>query len=152
MQDLRTLLADTALHALRAHWDERQMNAAQLEAMNATYPPLAAWNASMTEMFYSPSSPLRAVDRERCLIGILTLTGPPPSLAIHVYMALMEGVTVEEVCHIVALSGNYGGAPRLIDALPAVRRALEALQAVSAEHPTPPRVLRAILDAFRILV
>jgi alkylhydroperoxidase/carboxymuconolactone decarboxylase family protein YurZ len=107
------------------------MGAAMLKTIIEPYPPLGPWNESIAATFYSHDSPLRPADRERCLLAILGMSGAPVSLGIHVYWALMEGVTVEEICHIQTLSACYAGVPALSRTLPAVHETLHILARIA---------------------
>jgi len=81
------------------------------------------------------------------LIAVLTNTGPQLSLAIHVYWGLMEGLTVDEICHTAGLAASYGGVPRLALSLPVIDRVLSQLEQLDG-HLGSERVLQVLLGSF----
>lgn len=132
MQDLRTVLCNEALQKLRQGYDRDAMRAAMLTTTVEPYPPLGAWNEAIAATFYGGASPLAAVDRERCLIMLLAYTGARFSLGVHVYWGLMEGMAVEEVCHVVGLAATYGGVPSLGNSFPVLHAVLQGLAAAAS--------------------
>jgi alkylhydroperoxidase/carboxymuconolactone decarboxylase family protein YurZ len=147
MPDLRSVLTDSRLERLRAAYDPQVMRAAMLHAIVEGFPPLDAWNRAIAGTFYDDPNPLTPRDRERCLIAVLTNTGPQLSLAIHVYWGLMVGLSVEEVCHTAGLAASYAGVPRLAVALPAIQRVLELLDQLDGDMGSQ-HVLQVILGSF----
>lgn len=146
MQDLRTILDSSQLAALREAYDPNAMRAAMLKTIVEPYPPLGPWNESIAATFYAESSPLRAIDRERCLLAILSTQSVPVSLAIHVYWGLMEGIAVEEICHIQTLAACYAGVPALSRSLPTTHETLRVLARISGTEQ------RGSLDVLKVLV
>jgi hypothetical protein len=49
-------------------------------------------------------------DHARCAVAILAACGQRLPLAIHIYVALMNGISPAEIAHILGLAGSYGGA------------------------------------------
>ena len=150
MSEIDKLLDESALRRLRATWDRNAMTQATVSVMNKQYAAFAAWNEAVTDAFYSETSPLRPVDRERCLIALLTVSGPPVSLGLHAYAGLMEGISPTEVVHIVGLAAHYRGITRLSDSFPTLRRTFTILQQKSAEIANPSQAMQAILDEFSV--
>lgn len=132
MGDIRTILSDAHLGALRQGYDRASMTSAMVTAIEGRYPPLAAWNREIERLFYREDSPLAPRDRERCLIALLAQSGPPLSLAVHLYWGLMEGMCADEICHTLTLTACYGGVPRLAEAFPALERVLAVVEASAA--------------------
>jgi alkylhydroperoxidase/carboxymuconolactone decarboxylase family protein YurZ len=146
MQDLTTLLPEATLARLRAGYSHDAMVAANLAAVERVAPQLASWNAAIAAPFYDTKAILKPIDRERCLIALIATSGPPISLAMHVYWGLMEGLGVEEILHILALTGCYGGLPRTMFGIETMHRTLRALAAVDLEeHTDSPAAVRALL-------
>ena len=52
-------------------------------------------------------------DRERCIISLLAARGENFTLGLHIYIALMEGISPEEVANILLLAGIYTGVDNL---------------------------------------
>jgi alkylhydroperoxidase/carboxymuconolactone decarboxylase family protein YurZ len=148
MPELREILDEVQLQQLRAAYDPAVMRAAMLEAIGRTYPPLDEWNRAIAATFYGDDGPIAPRDRERCLIALLTQSGPELSLAIHCYWGLMEGLTVPEVSHTIGLAASYAGVPRLAFGLPLLERVLTRLAAI---EPTggygSARILRLLLES-----
>jgi alkylhydroperoxidase/carboxymuconolactone decarboxylase family protein YurZ len=148
MNKLVNRLSEQRLAQLRAAYDRKVMNAAMLEAIAEGYPALLEWNQAIGSTFYASQQPLAAKDRERCMIALLTQSGPPMSLAIHVYWGLMEGLSVEEICHVAALAACYAGVSRLAVALPVIDRTLGVLAQVLEGQLQSTAVLRVLVDGY----
>lgn len=148
MQELRTIVNDGKLAALRAGYSHEAMLAANLAAIQRVAPQLATWNDSIGATFYGASSPLAPRERERCLIALITNIGPGVCLAMHVYWGLMEGIDVDEMVHLVALAGCYGGLPRATFGMQVIHRTLIALSSLPSAHNTPNDAVGAIVHAY----
>ncbi|HKP64416.1 MAG TPA: carboxymuconolactone decarboxylase family protein [Polyangiales bacterium] len=125
------------------------MSAANSGALRDIYPPLQSWGEEVSATFYDRPGPLTAKDRERCIIALVTLLGATLPLAIHIYWGLMEGLSVEEICHTIGLSGCYGGLPKASHGLLVVERTLALLNRVSEAGPNATAVLEALISEFR---
>src|SRR5262249_51884342 len=66
-------------------------------------------------------------DRERCIIALLAGQGAQYPLSLHIYLAMMLGVTPHEVAHILLLAGVYTGVNRFADGIFVHIRTLAAL-------------------------
>lgn len=149
MQDLRTIVSELTMKALRRGYSHAAMLAANVGAVRRVAPQLSAWNDSIGNTFYGPNSPLAAPDRERCLIALITNTGPGVCLAMHVYWALMEGIEVDEMVHIIGLAGCYGGLQRATFGIDVVHRTLLALSSLpSKDAYAPADAVGAIVSAY----
>jgi alkylhydroperoxidase/carboxymuconolactone decarboxylase family protein YurZ len=97
-----------------------------------------------------PRDALSVRDRERCLIGILAVRDAKYNLAVHIYLALMNEVSPEEVANILLLAGMYGGVSTLTDGLDVEVTTLKFLKAlVDGCLPlTPPNVLVGLRPEF----
>lgn len=135
MQDLRTLLSEERLKALRSGYSQAAMLEADLAAVARVAPQFVAWNQAIAATFYEAQGPLKAVDRERCLIALIVTSGPAISLAMHVYWGLMEGLSIAEITQVIALAGCYGGLPRSMFGIETAHRTLRALAQIPAEGP-----------------
>jgi alkylhydroperoxidase/carboxymuconolactone decarboxylase family protein YurZ len=149
MADLRTRLTTTGLSRLRAAYDPAVMSQGNVAALRDIYPPLSSWGEEVSATFYDRPGPLTAKDRERCLIALVTLLGATLPLAIHVYWGLMEGLSVEEICHTIGLSACYGGLPKASHGLLVVDRTLTLLNRISETSPDARAVLETLLVEFR---
>lgn len=149
MQRLDLLIDPTAIERLRDGFSQDAMRSAMASSLDGMYPGMQPLTAGVEATFYGADSPLSVAQREACLVGLLTLTGPPLSLGIHVYWSVMSGLSVAQVCHIVALGACYGGMPKLALGLPAVAKTLGLLaSAAEAGDVSPPKILARLIDGF----
>ncbi|MDH5673322.1 MAG: carboxymuconolactone decarboxylase family protein [Myxococcales bacterium] len=119
------------LATLRGGYDEAAFTAANRDAMAGLFPALAAYGRGVSESFFEEPSGLPACERERCLIAVLTAIGVPTSLAVHIYWGLMAGLSVQEVCQVISLSGCYSGLARTSQGLLVLRQTLEHLRTLA---------------------
>ena len=132
MRDISSILAPDKLAALRAAYDHDAMIAAEVEAISIVAPQLAGWNQQIGRTFFNTGGSLAPIQRERCLISIIAITGPPVSLCLHIYWGLMEGLSVRDLVDVIGLVGCYGGLPRAAFALETTSRVVAALNKVPA--------------------
>jgi alkylhydroperoxidase/carboxymuconolactone decarboxylase family protein YurZ len=136
MQDLRTLLSDDDLAALRAGFDVAVLSEAASSPFSVLYPPLDSWVKETSATFFDRSR-LAPRDRERCIIVLLTVNGGlPVSLAIHIYWALMEGLSIDEICQTIGLTGAYGGVQRVAFGMTVLQRTLGVLTSCAKASST----------------
>lgn len=148
MNDLTRILDAAAIEALRAAYDSNQLRAANAQAFSETYPPLAPWAQSAAAVFFR-NGPLAPRERELCLLTLLTHRAPGLSLSNHIYWALMEGVSVAEICEAIGLAGCYGGLPTFSAGVLVLQKTLEVLRRVAAQSERDSRaVLAALVHAF----
>jgi alkylhydroperoxidase/carboxymuconolactone decarboxylase family protein YurZ len=147
------------LKALREQYQSSEATAVMSSVLGALYEPSRAYGDAITEAFYGrlpediPSPNRKALsvqDRERCLIALLASRGVEGTLAVHIYLALMEGISVEEIANVMLLVGIYTGVDRLSWALTTYVTTLKTLCAlVDANGPLDARsVLPKITGAF----
>jgi alkylhydroperoxidase/carboxymuconolactone decarboxylase family protein YurZ len=142
--DLRTALNRADLRTLRQAWDAPAMGRAIAASLDGAYPPARPYVDAIAAAFYwagTPTDPdgasaaplLAPVTRELVLIGILGARGARSfDLAVHLYFALMEGASVDQVCATLELGGVYGGLPAFSDGLVVLGRTLSVLTTVAA--------------------
>ncbi len=148
MDDLRTLIDDKSVLALRGAYSSTAMRAAMTGKLHLAYPPMHPWTEGTEATFYATDH-IADRDRERCLIALLTVTGPPLSMAIHIYWGLMEGIDMPEICHVIALAACYGGVPKLAPAFAVLQRLGPLLADLAARDAEPTDVLDALAEDFR---
>lgn len=146
--DVRTILTDDDLIALRAGYSRPTMNAVATQAVAGPYPPVAGLVNFAGSAFYpaDATAPLLApADRERVLLGIFASGRRPPfTLAVHVYWALAEGISVDETCAIVTLAALYGGLDVQTDAMRVVGATLGVLKQQVAAAQTDPKATASL--------
>ena len=126
----------------RYQLSEKYMDAIQEAFYGALPPDDAAW----------PRSLLSVKDRERVLIALLGARAERLFLAIHAYVGLMEGISPDEVAHILFLAGIYGGVSSFTAGIDTVVKVLEVLEALGKTNDPlnmhPVAVLKQIIAAF----
>ncbi len=70
---------------------------------------------------------LHPVCRELVLIALLTSRKEVGTIAIHVYWAIMEGVSPIEIAHVIALTGTYTGIDNYVIGIRAYHQTLAIL-------------------------
>jgi len=149
MQDLRTLLSEDELGTLRAQFDAAVLSEAASTPFSMLYPPLEAWVKETSATFFDRSR-LAPRDRERCIVALLTVNGGlPMSLAIHIYWALMEGLSVGEVCETIGLVGAYGGVQRVAFGMTVLQRTLGVLQRCAQSNAKSANVVSTFIAELK---
>jgi alkylhydroperoxidase/carboxymuconolactone decarboxylase family protein YurZ len=97
-------------------------------------------------------STLSVQDRERCLVAVLACHEGGLPLAIHIHIALMEGVLPQEIAHILLLAGVYGGVDRLTNGLKTALAVLQLLKTTAeGEGPfTATAIVTALSGEFPV--
>jgi alkylhydroperoxidase/carboxymuconolactone decarboxylase family protein YurZ len=143
-QKVSSALSPEALSKLRNTFDRGELEQLFVQVMGGRYDRTVDYVEEVHHLFHSknPSdrrttrSRLSEEDRERCTIAILAAKGEEENLAIHVYIALMIGISPEEIADVIFLAGIYAGVPAVTDGLDVEIRALEALEELV--HPKTP--------------
>jgi len=133
--NVRDVLPLPKLQLLRDRYRREEAIAAVSSILPFVYDKSRDYNAAVTHAFYgdlpsdtrSTREALSVQDRERCLIALLCSRGVPETLAVHIYLGLMEGISVEEVANILMLTGMYTGIDRFVTGLATELTALKAL-------------------------
>lgn len=145
------VLTPEALDVLRGGYRPEAMASATKQALNARYAGGAPFVDTIVDTLYA-GAPIAASDRERCLVALLAARGEGLTLAVHLYWALMEGLPVEEVAHVLVLAGAYMGVPAYANGLLVLERTLKALKPLAAaggDAAMSPAVLQKLLADFR---
>lgn len=150
--DLATVLDDATLAALRAQYSADFMLAASRGAVVGPHPAAAGYVNWVVDYLYDGTR-LKPADRERCLVALLAAktTDASFTLAVHLYWAMMEGLTVDELADVLALAGTYHGMPHYAMGQVTFRKTLDALRGLYARTPTtcdPAAVIGALRSAF----
>jgi alkylhydroperoxidase/carboxymuconolactone decarboxylase family protein YurZ len=141
VQDLRTLLSDDDLAALRAAFDRDAISRAASDPFAVLYPPLDNWVKETSATFFERSE-MAPRDRERCILVMLTINGAMPmSFAIHLYWALMEGLSIDDLCQTITLVAAYGGVPRVAFGMTILQGTLNLLRGCVAAGKTQSSVV-----------
>jgi alkylhydroperoxidase/carboxymuconolactone decarboxylase family protein YurZ len=125
-------------------YDPDDLRAANARAFAETYPPLAPWAETAAAVFFRPGA-LAPRERELCLVTLLSHRAPGVSLSNHIYWALMEGVTVSELCEVIGLAGCYTGLPTYSSGVLVLHRTLHTLNRLAEEPECDSRAALAAL-------
>ncbi len=112
--------------------------------------PVTAYLTAVEKAFYvDEPGPGRLAndDRERVILSLLASQGAVGNLAIHVYLALMEGVGASEIVEVLFLTGIYSGVNRLAQSLKIANVVFLELVAATST-PTVPQLLARIVGQF----
>ena len=147
-------LPDETLAKLRAAYDRALVSAALSARVPLLHPPSADYVRATVRAFYDDGALLSVQNRERCLIALLATEGEDFALALHIYIAVMEGIPPAEVADMLFLVGIYAGAHRFAKGLLVEERTLETLERLVAEGGSLEArvVLPAIAAAFGVTI
>lgn len=150
--DLATALDEATLTALRAQYKPDFMLAASRGAVVGPHPAAAGYVHWVVDYLYDGKR-LKAADRERCLVALLAAktTDSSFTLAVHLYWGMMEGLSVDELADVLALTGAYHGMPHYAMGQVTFRKTLDALRGLFERAPAacdPAAVIGALRVAF----
>jgi alkylhydroperoxidase/carboxymuconolactone decarboxylase family protein YurZ len=136
MGAIATTLTNDQIATLKAGYSTQKM----IDLLSAGMPLLdedtKEYVTSIRDSFYGGSGThMTVLDRERILIAVLASRDGGFNLALHIYIALMEGLMPAEIADVIFLSGIYTGVDRISDGLATELYTLMVLAQVAA----PPR-------------
>ena len=142
-------LSDAALQTLQAAYKVDEMKQLLETFLPKLYLPSKNYSDAINARFYGnlqdDSVPtkyrdaLSVQDVERCVIALLASRGEQPLLAVHIYIALMEGITPAEIGNIILLAGIYSGVGNFTQGILTEIKTLELLNQLATK--TPPKKL-----------
>lgn len=153
-RELTTILARTELTAVISNYNAPAMGQLLSAGLITHYPAISPYLGAIGQELYpefksQPAGPLAAADRERCLVALLASRSRRLELAIHIYLALVNGVGVAELAHICLAAGIYTGIDTVGSAFEVMQKTLETLQAVAqTSTPDPQTVLVGLATAL----
>jgi alkylhydroperoxidase/carboxymuconolactone decarboxylase family protein YurZ len=131
-------LAPADLDQLRGAYKRDDMTKILVETLPKAYVLSTEYVEAIGDLLYSKMLPeqgdpglrsmLSVQDRERCLVAVLASREAGLALAVHIYIALMEEVSPQEIAHILLLAGIYGGIDHLTGGLGTELQVLGALK------------------------
>jgi alkylhydroperoxidase/carboxymuconolactone decarboxylase family protein YurZ len=148
--NISSILTDAQVKALRmAYQPSKDTLLASLKgALPTKYSLAGDYVAAVTSIFYEvhPNA-LSEADRERCIVALLASRDADVNLAIHMYLALMEGVNPSELAHILLLAAVYSGVESFSDGLEVEHSLLTLLarQIANGEPLDGPTILGVLL-------
>lgn len=155
MATVNDILTPVQLTLFRGAYDPDQMKQLLGAFFPQAYPPSLAYVTAIGDAFFGllpadnaapPRAQLSAADRERCLVAILASRGGDLGFAIHIYMALMNGVSPGEVAHILFLNGIYTGVDNFAEGLKVEIAVLEHMKALLPGGQTSPQAVVGALQ------
>jgi len=141
---IESYLSAASLQALRQAYRRADFYVALKQPLLQVYPRTASYANAIEEDFYyreDPANPnddeqaspdpglLTIRERELCLITLLSAQGGKYDLALHIYLALMEGLSAAAIVNAMFLAGVYAGVPFLAGGLATAIGTLRALEA-----------------------
>jgi alkylhydroperoxidase/carboxymuconolactone decarboxylase family protein YurZ len=152
---IHEILSDGRLKELRASYKssvgQEQRKTILQGTLHEIYDGAQAYTDAINDVFYGPlpldtatsRSLLSEQDRERCVIALLASQGGGGTLAIHVYIGLMVGLSPKEIGHILLLAGVYTGVNRFAVAIFDTLKTLKICALAKDPHP------KAIVDTLK---
>ncbi len=144
---IENILSSERLAALRGAYNTPEGSGEMNAILRGTLPDLYARSKpyidAILEIFYgqlpddmhTDRPALSAPDRERCIIALLAVQHGGFVLAIHIYLALMLGLSATEIAHILLLAGVYGGVSTFAEGITVAVQTLTKLEAMTVTHP-----------------
>jgi carboxymuconolactone decarboxylase family protein len=95
------------------------------------------------------TNPLSAANRERCLVALLASRSRRLELAIHIYMALANGVVPGELAQIILAAGVYTGVDTVGSGFDTLQMTLLTLKnLVTSKTLDPEKVVSTLAGVF----
>jgi len=153
--DLGTILKKPELEMIAKQYNPITMGQLLRVGLIARHKPIEPYLDGIGATLYpefdpsGKSTPLPSANRERCLVALLASRSRSLELAIHLYLALVNGVAAAELAHILVATGVYTGVDTIGHAFAVTQTTLETLQKLAkAGKVDPATVLGALAKAF----
>jgi alkylhydroperoxidase/carboxymuconolactone decarboxylase family protein YurZ len=154
-EDLTKILSTSDLKAIKSKYDPIAMGNVLSFTLTHQYQAITPYMTAMGGALYpemqtgATPSPLPAENRERCLVALLAGRSRRLQLAVHIYLALANGVEPPELVHILLATGVYTGFDTVPSSFEVMQTTLDALKDVVAKKtPDPATVLGALAGAL----
>jgi alkylhydroperoxidase/carboxymuconolactone decarboxylase family protein YurZ len=154
-REITGYISETKLQQLKAAYKRTDLGA--LGGLpKVVYPPSAPSIDVIATTFYAsllddpgpqPRDTLTVQGRERCLVALLCARREDIELAIHIYLALMEGIGIREIAHVMLLAGTYTGVDNFNHGLRVEAVTLQALDSMTGDLSLP-AVVQALAQTF----
>lgn len=151
-QDLTAILTAPQLQTIVNQYDPVALGTLLSKGLIKQYSPISPYLAAIGKELYpefkaKPPGPLPAANRERCLVALLASRSRRLELAIHIYMALVNGVGPAELAHIVLATGIYTGVDTVGAAFNVTQGTLEKLRDLALLNTADPTTVILALAA-----
>ena len=142
-KDLTTILTVPELQTVTSSYNAVTMGTLLPASLITHYPPISPYLGAIGQELYPefkplPAGPLSAANRERCLVALLASRSRRLELAIHIYLALVNGVSAAELAHICLATGIYTGVDTVGSAFDVMQGTLEKLKALAQGSTADP--------------
>jgi alkylhydroperoxidase/carboxymuconolactone decarboxylase family protein YurZ len=135
-------LTSAELGILKKGYDREKVVKYMGNALPLLYEPSKAYISAITGTFTGDlpdedeegRDRLSRLDRERCIIALLASRGEESTLAIHIYIAMAEGVTPDEIANIILLTGVYSGVSNFTNGLGVLLKMTTVLRGLIKEE------------------
>jgi alkylhydroperoxidase/carboxymuconolactone decarboxylase family protein YurZ len=148
LQPIQDYLSAPDIAKLKDGYKRDEMNALLSKLLPRIYAPSHGYLDAISNTFLGdlpPDDPshgqrtsLSLQDRERCIIALLAARAEGVTLGLHIYIALMEEISPEEIANIILLVGVYTGVDNVargllteVDTLTALKELLTVSQDLS---------------------
>ena len=154
-KEITEYLSDTKLQQLKAAYTRTDLGALG-GPPRVVYPPSAPSMDVIATAFYAslpddpgpqPRDTLTVQGRERCLVALLCARREDIELAIHIYLALMEGIGIREIANVMLLAGTYTGIDNFNRGLLVEAVTLQALDSMTGDLSLP-AVVQVLAQTF----
>jgi alkylhydroperoxidase/carboxymuconolactone decarboxylase family protein YurZ len=150
MKEIAEILSPERLEALRATYatpeGKQELDGLLNGTLPSLYKPSGPYVTAVTSIFFTDPKlatdelgqlrdGLSATDRERCIVALLVAQGGRLTLALHIYVALMLGISPNEIAHILLLAGVYVGVEKFTESMFIAVQTLEELETTKATSP-----------------
>lgn len=150
--DLTTILDDDDLKVIVGQYKPAGLDLSG--KLVTQYAPIRPELAGIGDTLYpefvgKPANALAPANRERCLVALLASRSRRLELAIHVYLALANGVTPDELAHIVVAAGIYTGVDTVSAGFDVLQTTFDTLQPLArAKTADAKTAIGALVAAF----
>ncbi len=136
-------LAEAQIQNLQKGYDRESLRELGKKFLSQPYKAILPWAEFVMDHQYNEDH-LHPQLRELVLIALLTSRKEVGTVAIHIYWAIMEGVSPAEIAHTIALTGTYTGLDNYVIGIRAYHQTLAILaeQACKGEEE---RLTEAVL-------
>lgn len=148
MPALENLITDSQVTVLRQGYDDIEIYGLAMAALAGPFPQAEPWVSASGSYFFASDRNMGSTHRELCILSTLTAMRCPDQLVVHVYWALMVGLTVNQVADAIFLGGHFGGIAAYNSATKAAMVALGSLAGQADAGKADPSTL---LSAGRVV-
>jgi alkylhydroperoxidase/carboxymuconolactone decarboxylase family protein YurZ len=150
-EDLTKILSASDLKAIKSQYNPIAMDNVLSFTLTHQYEAITPYMTAMGGALYpemqtgATPSPLPAANRERCLVAVLAGRTRRLQLAVHIYLALANGVEPPELVHILLATGVYTGFDTVPSSFGVMQATLDVLKGLVAKNTAAPATVLGAL-------